>query len=334
MKTRDTLKHLYFHLLRLTGSDRRLLRNIRKRDLVVVLNLHQISPESNPFWAPLAPSVFDELLRFLKRNFCVSNFASLDELSNDPRPRAVLSFDDGYCNFVEYAMPILDQHGLTANLNVIPNCIETGEPPWNIKLYDFLNAMPRKLVNEIKLPGFTGRLEDASNDAKVRYGLAISLFLKQRPRRERTELWAEVAKVLARVSDVSTTRMMSAHDVAEAAVSHEIGVHSYSHESMEFEDDEFFQSDFQKCVSYFRDQLRLPLQIYAFPNGSYRPDQITYLDRQGIKRILLVGEGYARRDQKVLPRFTVYGASPAEVSIRALGYNARKGLLPLANRNN
>lgn len=333
MKGRDTLKHLYFRLLRLTGSDRRLLGNIRKQDLVVILNLHQISPNSNPFWPPLEPRVFDELLTFLKQNFRVSNFANLDD-AVDPRPRAVLSFDDGYYNFVEFAMPILEQHGLPANLNVIPSCIETGEPPWNVKLYDFLNAMPRKLVNEIKLPGFNGRLDDESDEAKVRYGLRISGFLKKRPRRERMELWSEVSQVLARVSDVKSTRMMNGREVAEAAVMHEIGVHSFSHESMEFEDDEFFQNDFQKCVSYFRDQLRLPLEIYAFPNGSYRGDQVAYLDRQGIKRILLVGESYARREQKVLPRFTVYGASPAEVSIRALGYNARKGWPQAASTNN
>ena len=69
MRGRDTLKDLYFRLLRLAGSDRRLLGNIRKQDLVVILNLHQVSPVSNPFWPPLDPQVFDELLRFLKKIF-------------------------------------------------------------------------------------------------------------------------------------------------------------------------------------------------------------------------------------------------------------------------
>ena len=142
------------------------------------------------------------------------------------------------------------------------------------------------------------------------------------------ELWSEVSKVMSRASDIKATRMMNADEVREAAVTHEIGVHSYSHESMEFEDDEFFADDFRKCVGYFREELELPLEIYAFPNGSYRADQLTYLDEQGIRRILLVGENYARREQKVLPRFTVYGATPAEAKIRALGYNARQSSLP------
>ena len=323
MSGRDTLKHLYFRMLGLTGADRRLLGNIRKQDLLVILNLHQVSPVSNPFWPPLEPRVFDELLSFLKQHFVVSTFANLARVT-DARPSAVLSFDDGYYNFVEYAMPILDKHGLAANLNVIPGCITSGEPPWNVRLYDFLNSVPRKLINEIRLPGFEPQLADDGADAKVRYGLQISRFLKNRPRRERLELWSEVSNVMARASEIRKTRMMDAADVREAATKHEIGVHSYSHESMEFEDKEFFEGDFQQCVTYFRDELRLPLGIYAFPNGSYRPEQVNFLDQQGIERILLVGEDYARRDQKVLPRFTVYGASPAEASIRALGYSARK----------
>lgn len=324
MTGRDTLKHLYFRLLSLSGSDRRLLGNIRRQDLVVVLNLHQVSPVCNPFWPPLKPEVFDELLGFLKQDFHVSMFRDLETAENS-RPCAVLSFDDGYYNFVEYAMPIMDQHGLAANLNVIPDCALTGEPPWNVKLYDFLNSVPRKFINEIRIAGFDGRLADDGADSKVRYGLEISRFLKNRPRRERMELWSEVSAVMSRASDLKATRMMSAADIRQAAAEHEIGVHSYTHESMEFENEEFFETDFQTCVGYFREELRLPLQIYAFPNGSYRQEQIAYLEKQGIQRILLVGEDYARRGLRVLPRFTVYGATPAEARIRALGYNARKG---------
>jgi len=327
MKGRDTLKQLYFRLLSLSGSDRRLLGNIRKQDLVVVLNLHQVSPISNPFWPPLKPEVFDELLGFLKQHFHVSLFGDLDASENS-RPCAVLSFDDGYYNFVEYAMPIMDKHRLPANLNVIPHCVLTGEPPWNIRLYDFLNSVPRKLINEIRLAGFDGRLADDSADSKVRYGLKISRFLKNRPRRERLELWSEVSVVMARASHLKT-RMMNASEIRDAATVHEIGVHSYSHESMEFEDEEFFEEDFQKCVGYFQEELRLPLQIYAFPNGSYRPEQITYLENQGIQRILLVGENYAGRGLRVLPRFTLYGATPAEARMRALGYLSKPQTMQL-----
>jgi peptidoglycan/xylan/chitin deacetylase (PgdA/CDA1 family) len=316
---RTRLKQLYFQLLWLARIDRRLLKEIRRRDLLLILNLHQISPEPNPFWSPLSPQAFDELLGFLRQHFHLTLFRHLGAVQ-DERPSVVLSFDDGYYNFVEYAMPILDKHGLAANMNVIPACVASGEPPWNVRLYDFLNSAPRQLIEELRLPGFDHRLADNSTESKLRYGLKISRFLKNRPRHEREELWPAVAALMSKAPNVKATRMMSAADVRAAAGTHEIGAHSYSHESMQFEDERFFEDDFQKCVNYFRAELRLPLSVYAFPNGSYRPEQITYLERQDVQYILLVGEQYARRQQKVLPRFTIYGDTPTEVKIRALGY--------------
>lgn len=324
MRGRDELKNLYFRFLGLVGSHHRMLARIRREQLVLILNLHQVSAETNPFWPPLTPDIFDELLGFLRRNFRIGLFRDF-ALGGDDRPSVVLSFDDGYYNFVEYAMPILEKHNVAANMNIIPSCVLSGEPPWNVRLYDFLNSVPRKLINEIQLPGFAFQLADDSERGKLRYGLQISRFLKNRPRSERTELWAEINRVIAKASNLKSTRMMNEAEVREAAKTHEMGVHSYSHESMEFESQEFFENDFQKCVKYFSDHLRLPLYIYAFPNGSYRPEQTAFLERQGIQNILLVGEKHARSGQGVLPRLTVYGVTPAEVTIRAVGYNARKG---------
>lgn len=324
MFDRSGLKKTYFVLRRLTGGDGRLLRAIRERGLVPVLNLHQVSPHTNPFWPPLDPRVFEDLLVFLKRHFNVVRLGDLDSAETDGKPRAVLSFDDGYHSFVEYAMPLLERHGLAANMNVIPACAESGEPPWNVRLYDFLNSVPRRLVNEMQLPGFDRRLEDDSAAAKVRYGLSISRFLKMRPRAERERLWPHVERAMEKAPSFETTRMMSAAEIREAARTHEIGVHSFSHESMEYEDDQFFLEDLRRCREYFASALGLPLDIYAFPNGSYRAEQVGLLRREGFARVLLVGERFARAGSHVYPRFTIYGESAAEVRFQALGYNGRK----------
>lgn len=326
---RSRLKKIYFELLRLSGNDTRLLKKIRERGLLVVLNLHQVSPHTNPFWPPLDPRLFEELLLFIKPRFNVCLFRDLGPetiADGSSRTPLVISFDDGYYNFVEYAMPLLAKHGLAANMNIIPACVESGLPPWNVQLYDFLNSVPRTLVNEIKLPDFKERLADDQPESKVRYGIQVSRYLKNRPRAARERLWPEIARVMERAPDFKRTRMMSAGDVREAAATHEIGAHSFSHESMEFEKLEFFVEDMEKCFDYFRHTLGLPLKIYAFPNGSHRPKQVELLRQAGIEHVLLVGEGFARPTQRVYERFTFYGDSPAEAKFRALGYNGRKSL--------
>jgi len=318
---REKLKSTYYFLQTILRKDRRLLHRIKRENLMVVLNLHQVSPHENAFWPPLHPVVFDNLLGFLKDNFEVTLFRDLAKATGS-MPRAILSFDDGYYNFIEYALPILDKHGVSANMNIIPACVESGRPIWNIQLYDFLNAAPRSLVNEIRLPGFSYKLENNNSRDKLLYGLQISRFLKQRSRTERREMGHSLENVMKK-GEFSLTRMMSRDDVDDIAEKCQIGVHSYSHESMEFEDNAFFADDLEKCRTYFGDELKLPLDTYAFPNGSFRDEQVETLRACGIKNILLVGEDYAKNGEDVIRRFTIYGPSITETKFQALGINKK-----------
>lgn len=318
---RESLKFLYYFLQRILRKDVKLLRKIKRENLVIALNLHQISPVENPFWSPLKPEIFDDLLKFLKENFEVVLFRDLAQVKSQ-KPLAILSFDDGYYDFIEYAAPILEKHNLKANMNIIPSCVETGKPMWNVKLYDFLNSAPRSLINEIRLDGFEYRLQDESFGSKVQYGLKISRFLKSCPHHERLELYGEIEKLMEKC-DFQLTRMMNVDEIKQIAEIHEIGAHSFSHESMGFEDNSFFEADLQKCIDYFDKKLQIPLEIYAFPNGSYRKEQIEILQKNGVKYTLVVDEDYAKKTESVFPRFTIYGRGKLETKFQALGINRK-----------
>jgi len=320
MLYRNGLKHIYYGVLRLLGGDVRLVRRLQSAGALLVLNLHRVHPDPNPFWSPLSPAVFDDLVAFLKQNFRIVTFG--DETAVPMKePHAILSFDDGYYDFIEYAMPILERHGVRANMNVIGSCVEAGSPPWNIRLYDFLRAAPDSLLGEFSIPGFSMKV-GSSDESKQRYGVALSRFLKNRPRPEREVLLESVAGVIAKAPG-RTTRMMDVADVRAIAAHHEVGSHSYSHESMAFEPDAFFREDFERSARLFRERLDLPLRVYAFPNGSYRPEQVDWLRERGVERVLLVEETPSAPGNRVHPRITVYGATPLEARFRALGHHAR-----------
>jgi peptidoglycan/xylan/chitin deacetylase (PgdA/CDA1 family) len=76
-------------------------------DRVLVLNFHRVSPEPNPFWPPMTPEAFADLAGYLASRCRVLTFGELADAQTDRRPTIILSFDDGYRDFVEYAMPIL-----------------------------------------------------------------------------------------------------------------------------------------------------------------------------------------------------------------------------------
>jgi peptidoglycan/xylan/chitin deacetylase (PgdA/CDA1 family) len=315
---------LAFRALGLAGARRLLARRIRKSGAVAVLNLHSIAPESNPFWPQVEPSHFDAWLRRALRVFEFRTFRTLEEPST--KPIAVLSFDDGYLDFFEHAMPVLDRHGLTANLNVITGAVDEGRPPWNVRLYDWLTAASPRALRDPHVEGFSTRIEGDSKAAKQRFANALSCHLKLRSHAEREPL---LAPLLERIDEAPPTRrMLTKTQVAEIARRHEIGSHSHSHDSMGFESDAYFQEDFLRSRAWL-EKIGVPCDIYAFPNGSHRPEQVAWLEAQGVARVLLVEDRFARKGQRAIPRLTVAGGSVAELELGAMGLTGIRSLAPI-----
>ena len=217
----------------------------------VVLNFHSISTDPRSLSGPLSPDTFNELVGWLARHFRVGTLESLaGSHEHDNRPFAVLSFDDGYRDFLDYAMPILAQHGVSANQNIVPGCVESGQPPWTVLLLDRLARLPSNRMGALRLPGFTAPSPDSSRDARVRFGVLLSRFLKLRPREERLPLIEELTTQVPELAEGPSIPMLSKQDLGEVARHHEIGLHSYEHDSMGFESDEFFRQDVERCMSW------------------------------------------------------------------------------------
>ncbi|HEX3564845.1 MAG TPA: polysaccharide deacetylase family protein [Acidimicrobiales bacterium] len=212
---------------------------------------------------------------------------------------------------MEYARPVLEAQGVAANLNVIVQCLEDGLPPWTSRITDYLSASPASTRASLSLPGI--------EPVVVRSPKALSRTLKNRPRAERAPLWDSFQEQLRDIP-VCWTPMMSRAEVIDAATKHEIGCHSSSHDSMGCESMQFFVADLETCEEYFEKDLRLPLEIYAFPNGSYRPQHLEFLagtDR--IKSILIVEERRSRAGATIHPRITFNAWTSHEARLRALG---------------
>jgi peptidoglycan/xylan/chitin deacetylase (PgdA/CDA1 family) len=319
---RRQLKRLYYLLLHLIRHEQSLISGLRGQKRLLVLNLHQVTTRSNPAYPPLPPEDLDELIRFLGQSCYFAQLGAENDNAHGDRIPVILSFDDGLHDFVEYAVPILHRHRVVANQNVIVDCVDSGEPPWNIKLYDFLAAAPLSLLREVEIPGFPRRLGSKDPEAILQYGLALSRHLKNRSIAERTPLLAPLQAAMAR-ADVTYTRMMNREEVRSLSAAHQIGAHSCSHESMGYESDAFFQEDFTRCKRWFREALGQPLSTYAFPNGSYRAAHVSYLRSQAVRNILVVDEKVAQWGTDVKPRLTLSGESLEETRFQALGYRER-----------
>ena len=106
---RGMAKAVIFPVLGSAQLLRRRLDRVRAAGVTTVLNLHRVAPVDGSSYAPLAPALFEELLAFVTREFSVVTFGELGETSS--KPKLVLSFDDGYRDFVTHAVPAMKRHG-------------------------------------------------------------------------------------------------------------------------------------------------------------------------------------------------------------------------------
>jgi peptidoglycan/xylan/chitin deacetylase (PgdA/CDA1 family) len=318
---RAYLKRGFFRLLRLSGDSQRRLRQIGERGFSVVLCLHRVSPEANDFRGPMPPRVFEGLLRFLVTHFVPSTLEELGQPTTGGRPRVAVTFDDGYRDFVDHAMPLLRRYRVPVNQNLVASCVEQGRPPWTVELADALGAAPPSLLGELRVLGFARPPPGKDAIERARFGAALSNFLKMRPRAERAERWPEVAAWMARVP-YQPTAMMTREDVLALAGEVSFGLHSYSHESMGQESLAFFEDDFARGAAVFQG-LGLPLDTYAFPNGSYRPEMVAALGARGVRHVLLVDNLFVRGPGATIQRFLVTSPHYSEAIFESLGGKAQ-----------
>jgi peptidoglycan/xylan/chitin deacetylase (PgdA/CDA1 family) len=98
--------------------------------LVPILVYHNLAPQSKGRMV-MAAKLFEEQMRYLKAQgyhvMSLKDFFDFGGLKRQvPRKSVILTFDDGYRSFLEYAHPILRELGFTATLFIYTDYVAAG----------------------------------------------------------------------------------------------------------------------------------------------------------------------------------------------------------------
>ena len=214
-----------------------LYHRLRNRDSLTVVMFHRTLRADDPRWPSSDPDytlgqdLFERSIAFFKRHYRV---VSLDEVLRARRegaglpPHALLiTFDDGWLDNVDYALPVLRRAGVPAVMFVAADAVGARQPFWQ-----------ERLVGAWRL----GRLDlDALGAALVEHGAARSERTGIAALRQMIAALEKVSpstrnEVLARFADAMDDGHRHMVDVADLATLRsggvELGLHGKSHVAM------------------------------------------------------------------------------------------------------
>jgi peptidoglycan/xylan/chitin deacetylase (PgdA/CDA1 family) len=137
------------------------LRN--RSSLVTFLCYHSVAPEG-PRYLTVTADLFERQLDHLRRHhFRSGDLQALDEVVGGrvSGPTAFLTFDDGFRDNYETAMPLLSEYGLGAFVFVLPPLVDTGAAfEWPEVIADrrrcpsTMRSVTWEMLGEMKEKGF------------------------------------------------------------------------------------------------------------------------------------------------------------------------------------
>lgn len=168
--------------LHLSGLDRALAPVCQGSG--IILTMHHVRPDRTGDFAPnrileITPGFLDDVLHLLKSQGF--EFATLGEVpirlagaGKAKRPFAVLTFDDGYKDNLEYALPVLRAHSAPCTVFVTPGFVDATSPLWWLDLEEAIASRSRITVDlaegRVTIPTATA-VEKAAGFNKIYWAL-------------------------------------------------------------------------------------------------------------------------------------------------------------------
>ncbi len=294
-------------LLRTVG---RLVSPPGPRGKLSVLIFHRVRAKYDPL-APraLVAEQFDRILGWVAGAFNVlSPDEAVSRLANGTLPARALAitFDDGYADNAEVALPILQRHGLTAGFFIATDFLDGGVM-WNDAIGLALRHCPDDELDLTALGLGTHRLSNpqARREATVR----ILSEVKYRPPAERNELVAAIGDA-ARAEPQAGLMMRSDQVRALRAAGMVIGGHTCSHPILASLSRTEAEREIVDGKARLEEILGERIRLFAYPNGKtgtdYTAEHAELVRRAGFEAAFSTDWGVAGpdTDRFRLPRFT------------------------------
>lgn len=285
-----------------------------------ILMYHRIVARPDPL-QPAIPDVhrFDRHMRWLRRWFHVLPLSEAARRLRDgtlPARAACLTFDDGYADNVELALPILRQHGLSACFFIATGYLDGGRM-WNDAVIEHVRAASGPLLDLRHLglpchPVHDWRHKIAALDQ-------LLLRLKYLPFAQRQAIADQLAPPRAPGLMMSLGQLRQLHHAGM-----ELGAHTVRHPILAVLPEAAAREEIGGGKAALEQWIDSPVHCFAYPNGKpgqdYGGGHVRMVAELGFQVAVSTRAAAARQssDPLQLPRFTPWDAAPWRFGLRLL----------------
>jgi len=237
-----------------------------------------------------------------------------------PARAACITFDDGYADNEQIALPILKRLGLPATFFVATG-FSDGGVMFNDGVIEAVRGAPPG-THDLSFLGLGSHLlgDNASRRATID---ALISRLKYQPVGARGELVVQLAAALR--STLPANLMMRPAQIKRLhSEGMEIGGHTVNHPILATLDDEEARAEIVGGKNHLEEITGAPVKLFAYPNGKpgrdYGPRDVELVRKAGFAAaVSTIGGAVVRSsDPYQLPRFSPWDRNPRRLGLRLL----------------
>jgi len=299
-----------------------------ERAKLLTFFFHRVLEKPDPMIpGEMHASQFDQALRWIGDQFRVLRpLEACERLASGSLPSraAIISFDDGYRDNHDVALPLLKRHRMSAAFFVATGYLGDGVQ-FNDRLTEAVRAFQGDTFDAAWLG--LGPLPTGDLPARLQTLHRLREGIKYLPPDERNGALRriEAACGVAGPPHLRDRIMMTPEEVqALAAEGMEIGGHTVMHPILKSVDDATAFEEISRGRAALSALLPRPPQLFAYPNGKlgtdFEPRHADMASRAGFSWAFSTHRGVAdaRTDRMMLPRFMPWDKQPLRFKLQAL----------------
>jgi len=300
----------------------------------VILMFHRVRPAREESFAPnrsleVTPEFLDWIITLLdQEDFDIIPLGEVPgrlELKPLQRRFAVITFDDGYRDNIEYAWPILKRHGVPWTIFIVPDFVDGCSRPWWLELE---TAIAR--LGYIEITCAEAKLALNTRSAHEKYAAYHGLCQRLKTEPEHG-LRAGISELCAQI-DLDISRFVHEQfatwdEIAMLARDSEvtIGSHTRSHPMLRRHSSSFVANELKNSKSIIEKRLGRAVQHLAYPYGdstSVGPREFSLAREAKYVTAATTRPGHVWPNHAhrlmALPRVAINGCYQSEAAVRAL----------------